>query len=452
MKKILFIILTILTFNLYGQTDIKYQEIDSLIESNSMINSINAIKKLKEDFAKDSINSNYWLRYSKASFNFFRYEDATLSIDKAIKLKPNDSELYFEKGLLNNKIHKLEIALQAFEKAVEIKEVGKYFYWKGIVNQQLRKIQSAENDYQTAIENKFESPELFNNLAILLAEGGKNEKALVMINKAINLDNKYPEAYNARAKINFSLLNFDSACKDGKYAIKLGHKDPFQLPDSICNGTLNKKLQFAADIFAVNKSYNEGIIAYTLLINNKVAKSDNFLNRGYCYFQIKEYLNAEKDYLKALMLSQTLMDLIYDNLSLLYFEMNNFEKSIKYSTKRIELNPKNHIPYIDRGLCYRKLKNYSSAEKDFNKSLELKPDFFRAFGYRGFLFLELGQYNKSFEDASKSIKINPKYGYGYIVLAQAKQQLGLSDYCNDYYNARKYGEPDAEKGIKEFCK
>ncbi|MDX6183796.1 tetratricopeptide repeat protein [Flavobacterium sp. Fl-77] len=452
MNKILFLIIIIFSIKLQGQSDIKYQEIDALIESNSMINAMDAIKKLKEDFAKDSINSDYWLRHSKASFVFFRYEDASSSIDKAIQLNPNDAELYFEKGLLNNKIHKLEIALQAFEKAVNIKKVGKYYYWKGIVNQQLRETQSAEDDYQAAIENKFESRELFNNLAILLAESGNNEKALVMINKAINLDNQYPQAYSARAKINFSLLNFDLACKDGKTAVKLGHKNPFQLPDSICNGTLNQKLQFASDLFTVNKLYKQGIIAYTMLINNKATKSDNFLNRGYCYFQIKEYVNAEKDYLKALSLPKASRDQIYDNLSLLYFDMNNFEKSIEYATKRIELDPKNHVPYIDRGLCYRKLKNYSNAEKDFNTSLELKPDFFRAFGYRSFLYLELGQYKKSFEDASKSIKINPKYGYGYIVLAQAKQQIGISDFCEDYYNAKKYGEREAEQGIKEYCK
>ena len=417
-----------------------------------MINSMNAIKILKDDFAKDAINSNYWLRHSKASYNFYRYDDAASSIDLAIKLNVNDAELYFEKGLLNNKLNKLEIALQAFEKAIALKKTGKYFYWKGIVNQQLKNIQTAENDYQAAIENKFESPELYNNLAILFAESGRNDKAIVTINKAIDLDKKYAEAYNARAKIQFSLLNFDAACKDGKQAIKLGNKNPFQLPDSICNGTLNKKLQFAADLFAGSKSYKDGILAYTMLINNKATKSDNFLNRGYCYFQIKEYLNAEKDYLKALSLPNKAVDLLYDNLSLLYYEMNNYEKAIEYASKRIELNPKNHVPYIDRGLCYRKLKNYTAAEKDFDKSLELKPDFFRAFGYRAFLFLELSQFNKSFEDASKSIKINPKYGYGYIVLAQAKQQLGLTDFCDDYYKANKYGEPDAEKGIKQFCK
>ena len=119
---------------------------------------------------------------------------------------------------------------------------------------------------------------------------------------------------------------------------------------------------------------------------------------------------------------------------------------------RIELNPKNHVPYIDRGLCYRKLRKYKDAEKNFNKSLEIKPDFFRAFGYRSFLFLELGQYNKSYADALKSVELNPKYGYGYIVLAQAKQKLGMPDFCMDLYNAKKYGEPDTDILIKKYCK
>jgi hypothetical protein len=68
------------------------------------------------------------------------------------------------------------------------------------------------------------------------------------------------------------------------------------------------------------------------------------------------------------------------------------------------------------------------------------------------LFLELGQYKKSFEDASKSIEINPGYGYGYIILGQAKQELGMPDFCVDFYNAKKYEGQDADILIKEYCK
>jgi tetratricopeptide (TPR) repeat protein len=145
-------------------------------------------------------------------------------------------------------------------------------------------------------------------------------------------------------------------------------------------------------------------------------------------------------------------DLLWDDLSLLYYDQANYEKAIEYSTRRIELNSKNHVPYIDRGLCYRKLKKYKEAEKDFNQSLAIKPDFHRAFGYRAFLYLELGQYQKAFEDASKAVQIDSRYGYGYLMLGQAKQALGRTDFCLDLYYAQKYGEPDAEKVIKQYCK
>ena len=320
------------------------------------------------------------------------------------------------------------------------------------MNQQLKKLDDVEIDYQNAIENKFESAEMYTNFAVLLAESNRNEKALFMINKAILLDKKYPAAYSARSKIYLSLLNIDSACTDSYIAKRMGHQNPFQIPDSICNGTSNQKLLFAADFCSINGAYKQGIIGYSQLINNKIIKSNNFLNRGYCYFQIKEYEKAEKDYLKALSLPKPSLDRIYNNLGSLYFNLNNFQKSIEYLTKRIEINPNDHIAFLDRGICYRKLNNYINAERDFDKSLDLKPNFFRAFGHRSFLFLELGQNKKSFDDASKSIKLNPQYGFGYLVLAQAKQKLGILDFCEDYYNAKKYGESDAEIGIKEFCK
>jgi tetratricopeptide (TPR) repeat protein len=342
--------------------------------------------------------------------------------------------------------------LIALEKALSIHKAGKYFYWKGIVDQQLKNIHEAENDYQKALENKFECAELYNNYAIILSEKEDYEKALVMANKAIAFNNKYAQAFSARSKINFFLFNTDSACADKKVAIQLGYNKPFDIPDSICNGTPMNKIKYTADLLAFNQFYKQALIGYFKLIENNIVSSECFLNKGYCFYKLGDFSNAEKDFLKALTLPNPQKDILYDNLGLLYYEQNNYSKSIEYSTMRIRLNPQNHVPYIDRGLCYRKLKKYKEAEKDFDKSLEIKPDFFRAFGYRSYLYLELGLYNKSYVDASKSVELNPEYGYGYLVLAQAKQRLGMSDFCVDFYNAKKYGEQDADTAIKEYCK
>ena len=417
-----------------------------------MIDAMAALNKLKENYNKDTVDAEYWLRYSKACYTFYKYEDAKTAIDRSIKLNPKNAIYYFEKGLLLNKVGNTDSSLKSLERAIQIKPEGEYYYWKGIVNQQLNNLTKADADYKSAIKNGFETPELHNNYAILLLGNENFSEGLIHINRAIELDKKYAQAYSARSKLHLYLLNVDSACIDKTTAYNLGYRKFFEIPDSVCNGSDATKWKFVGDLCASSKLYKQGIKAYTKLIDNNYYHSDYFLNRGYCYYKIKDYINAEKDYLKALELPNAAKDLLYDNLSLLYYDQNNFIKSIEFSTKRIELNPKNHVPYIDRGLCYRKLKKFKEAEKDFNKSLEIKPDFFRAFGYRSFLFLELGQYQKSFEDASKSVEINPKYGYGYIVLAQAKQKLGHPDFCIDLYNAKKYGEPDADIGIKEYCK
>lgn len=452
-NKIIYLLIFLLaTYPSFSQPSYKYSDIDALIKTESMIDAMTALNKLKDDYKKDTVDSEYWLRYSKACYIFFKDEEAVSAINKAISFKPNHPAYHFEKGLLLNKTGKKEEALKSLKTAVQLKDEGEYYYWKGIVNQQLNNISEAAADYQTALGKNFETPELYNNLAIILITEERLSEGLHYINRAILLNTNYAQAYSARSKIHLCLFNIDSACMDIKMAYKLGYKKILDIPDSVCSGSFTIQMKYAADFCAAGNLFTQGIKAYSALIDKNILHSDYFLNRGYCYYKIKDYVHAENDYLKALEFPDAVKDIIYDNLSLLYFDQENYTKSKEYSTKRIELNPMNHVPYIDRGLCYRKLKKYKEAEKDFNKSLEIKPDFFRAFGYRAFLYLELGQYNKSLEDASKAVKLNPKYGYGYIILAQAKQRLGLPDYCIDFYNAKKYGDPDAEAGIKEFCK
>lgn len=461
MKSFSLVIISVLfsfTFS-KAQTTKKYKDIDTLINTYSMIDAMTALKKLKENYAKDTVDAEYWLRYSKANYTFYKYEDAKAGINRALKLNPGNANYHYEKGLLYNRIGQSDSALAPLEKAISIEVKGEYYFWKGIVNQQLKKNQAAEMDYTKAIENKFENAELYNNFCIILAENEKYEKALEIVNKSIALNRKFPQAYSARCKINFFLYNFEAACADRDTANNMGYKKTFTLPDSVCKGTETQKIQYLSDIFAFSGLYKSAIEAYSKLINNNVLKPDYFLNRGYCYYKLKDYVNAEKDYAtaeksfsSAKVLDIPALDLLYDNLSLLYFDQNNFKKASDYSTKRIELNPRNHVPYIDRGLSYRKMKKYKEAEIDFNKSLEIKPDFFRAFGYRSYLFLELKQYQKAYDDAAKSVKLNPKYGYGYMMLGQSKQALGMKDFCIDFYTALKYDGPEAEEAIKQYCK
>ena len=436
----------------FAQSNDKYKEIDALLKTNSMIDAMTALNKLKSNYQKDTTDAEYWLRYSQGSYTFYKYEDAKKAIIKAIALSPNTANYRFEKGLLLNRIGELDSASVALDKAIQLSPQGEYYYWKGIVEQQLGKMNEAETAYLKAIDNKYETAEMHNNLAILLMGNKKAEQSLKHVQKAIAMKPDYAQAYSARSKIYLYLLNMDSACIDKNKAYDLGYRKMFEIPDSVCKGGFKQKMQFAAEVCATTGFYDQAIKAYSALIDKGIKQGNYYLNRGYCHYLKKEYVPGEQDYLNALNYKDVHKDLLYDNLSLLYYDQGMYKEAILIITDRINLNPNNHVPYIDRGLCYRKQKKYKEAEKDFNKSLELKPDFFRAFGYRSFLFLELGQNEKAYEDATQAVKYNSKYAYGYLVLAQAKYKLGIKDYCMDLFSAQKYGDPDAGAAIKEYCK
>ena len=440
-------------FNANSQVSDRYHKIDSLLSTGTTTNLNLALQDLKQKLPTDASRPDYWIMAARANSMANNKDEAMNSIRRAVSLDTRNPETYFEKGLLYNDYRELDTAIQAFEQAIAIQPDGKYFYWKGIVNQQRGRNDIAESDYRAALARKFETAELYNNLAILVAYKENFEEAVQVVNKALALNSGYSQALSARARFYLLMGNVELACSDGSKAFAMGYKNAFVVPDSICNGNKETKLRFVADVIASNELWRLAVKAYDQLIVNKFLSAENFMNRGYCYFKLNDYVNAEKDYLQALSfpMNNSLRDLLYDNLSVLYYKKGNSLASIEYSTKRIELNPNNHVPYIDRGLNYRTLKKYKEAEADFNRSLAIKPDFHRAFGYRANLYLELGQYEKALEDASKAVQINQRYGFGYLARAKAKRGLKISDFCLDLLYAQKYGEAAADILIKEFC-
>lgn len=458
MNRLIFVLISIIAISISVQAQIntlKYSDVDSLFSSNSMVNNMKALNLLKSKYISDTIKSDYWIKYSLACYNSYKYTEAFNSIDKAIYIDNKNSHAYFEKAKLIMDIkNNISEAINLLNIAIKYNKNGEFYFYRGIYHQMSDSISKAISDYDNAAQLDFEHQGLFRNYSILLLKSDLPEKALVYINKGIELNTEIPDNYKTRGEIYTLLVEPEKACADFEKARLKGYRKSIDFAEIICSTNYSKnKFSSTGQILLKLEKYNFAIKAFDKAIELEKDSSRHYLNRGFCFFKLGNYKNAEQDYLKALALPESSTDMLYDNLSLLYFEQNNFEKSLEYSAKRIKINPGNFVAYIDRGLSYRKLKKYKQAEKDFDTSLKIKPDFFRALGYRAFLFLELRQYQKSYDDASRAIKINPEYGYASLVLAQAKQMLYIPDFCIDYYNAKKYGEEkEAEKGINEFCK
>ncbi len=433
-----------------------FQTVDTLLKSESSFDAYKALKILEEELVKDSTKAMYWIKHAKASYQFFRYENAQISIEKATQKEPKNDIAHFEKGILYNATHikKLDIALQAFSIAINLKpKKGEYYYYRGIIYSQMQNTQEAEIDYNKALSLNFETPELHLNLAVALAEKTVPdlEKAILHTQKAIKLDKNYPQAYAVQAKCRLRNHDIKGACADVRTANALGYKE-LNIPDSVCNGNKSMQYRFLAEILVLNKQIPDAIKAFEILVNEKNVRSDDFLNKGYSHFQLKQYAQAEKDFLKALTLPNAFKDKLYDNLSLLYFKQELYEKSVFYTTARIALNANNHVAYLDRGLCYRMLKKYRESEIDFNNSLRIEPDFFRAFAYRAKLYLDMEKMQEAKDDAEKAVFINKKYDYGYFILGQIKYAMKKPDFCDEFQRAKSLGNEDADEALKKLCK
>jgi len=458
-KKYIFIFLfCTMNINTFSQSEqIKYREIDSLINSGTYFNNFKAMMLLDNEFVTDTLNSHHWIKRSLAYYYMNKYKKAISSINKGIGFDKNNANLYYEKAKLIMDIEQDNTkAIKLLDKAIMLDDKnGEFYFYRGIYSQLDGKVSKAISNYEYALSLDYKNQGLYRNYTNLLVNNNLSlKKALELINKAIELSPDIGANYQTKGNVLLMLIEPDKACNNYSKAIKNGYKLPNEINDALCKTNKSKdKYILLGDILFSMKKHPNAIKSYNIGIKNEKDSTRFYLNRGYSYYKIKKYDKAEQDYLQALKLSNPEIDKLYDNLSLLYYEQEEFEQAIEYSTKRIELDPNNHVPYIDRGLCYRKIKKYTKAEMDFNKSLEIKPDFYRAFGYRSYLFLELDDVQKAFNDAKKSIELNPRYGYGYLMIANCKIALSIPDFCVDLYKAKEYGMvEEAEIGIEKHCK
>ena len=149
------------------------------------------------------------------------------------------------------------------------------------------------------------------------------KEAIVDLNKAIKLQPKYAPAYNLRGLCKSGLKDFKNSISDYDKAIKL-------------------KPDYAAA----------------------------YMNRGDSNAYLKRNKKAFEDYLEVTKIDSK-NDTAFDYCGLQKTVLGNFEESIKYFDKAININPNNADYYLSRGFSKLKLNNKQSAYLDLKKAKEL---------------------------------------------------------------------------------
>ena len=147
--------------------------------------------------------------------------------------------------------------------------------------------------------------------------------------------------------------------------------------------------------------------AKELLDQNK----DQFLNDGlffsllgYLYDCENNYVEAEKNYLKAVDIDQDLLDAKL-NLAILYLKIKNLNKSDFFFNQILD-KTKNFLVFYNFGLLQAEKKDYNKAISYFEKSYTLNNNFLPAQHHLAMAYTEIKDYNLAVATYEKLLKTN----------------------------------------------
>ena len=126
-----------------------------------------------------------------------KLEEAIEAYNKALSIKPDYAEAYNNMGNALQDQGKLEEAIEAYNKALAIKpDYAEAYYNMGIALQEQGKLEEAIEAYNKALAIKPDYAEAYYNMGNALKEQGKLEEAIEAYNKALAIKPDYAEAYN----------------------------------------------------------------------------------------------------------------------------------------------------------------------------------------------------------------------------------------------------------------
>ena len=126
-----------------------------------------------------------------------KIEEAIEAYNKALKIKPDYTDAYYNIGTILQQQNKLEEAIEAYNKALAIKpDYAVAYYNIGTILQQQNKLEEAIEAYNKALTIKPDYAIAYNNMGNALQKQNKLEEAIEAYNKALAIKSDDEDAYN----------------------------------------------------------------------------------------------------------------------------------------------------------------------------------------------------------------------------------------------------------------
>jgi tetratricopeptide (TPR) repeat protein len=320
------------------------------------------------------------------------YKKAIEAFQKAISIKPNCAEAYYNLGITYNNNDENDSAITAFQKAILFKsDFAEAYNWLGISYGNNGKYVLAKVQYKIAISI---NPDLFETLGNLYKIEDKNDSAIIFYNKAISVKPDCAEIYNWMGNSYSSLDKEDDA-----------------------------------------------ISAYQKAISIKPGYVNAYRNMGHSLFYKKDYERAIDAFKKSISIKSD-DEYAYYLMAMSYYYKKEFDTAISTYQKAISIKTDYYRAYYGIGDSYYSKKEYGRAINAYQKAVLIKPDFIDAYYWMGISYYLNSEYDHAIEAMQKVLSLKSDY-------ASAYYWVGSSYYfMKDYKKQKEFYKMGAKLGDK----
>lgn len=308
-------------------------------------------------FAQKNDSSRFYFKKGMEEKNARRFLVASQAFEKAIKFDPTYTEAYLENGYVSLEMRKTDPAIRNFTKVYELQPSNK------AVVKELMDLYYNYRQYNKATEfaNKCmdcKGAQRIIGMSYYKQEDyGKAEKALLL---ALSKDGNDAEATYTLARTYLDMEEYKKAVPYYEKAVNM-------------DKTKNVWMYELGLLYFNLTNYKAAVSSFTSAMERGYAVSNDLNeNLGYASLYSGDYDKGEQLLLNIWNKKPGNKDLLRDMSEVLY-QQKQYDRSLVYCQKLMELNPNDAKALYQAGLNFQKKGNKDRGQQMCDKAIEMDP-------------------------------------------------------------------------------
>jgi tetratricopeptide (TPR) repeat protein len=365
---------------------------------------------LKELYLLSGVTKPYWIPVEKRSQWFFETgqragdwspianSNAINAFSEAIKLDPTNVGAYWARGSVKVGLHDFDGAIADLNATIKLSPTNEgAILLRGFCKFNTKDYIGAEADFTDAMRLQTNEADLYNLRGLARANVHKRDDAIADFNQALHMDAAQSEVYRNRAMVECLQKNYELALADASKSIDMNGKDSFAF---LTRGEIENAL----------KDYDAALADFNKAIEMKPEEqtAEYYATRAATWLCLDEFTNAAADVQKAL-----------------------------------QLDPKNLVAFLVRGMTHAKLGEDDLALADFQHAAELAPEKVEGCGILGFFQLKTGDWKSALVNFRKALAVaepmdkSDFYAGIWLIRAQSGEEQAANAELADYLKTLK---------------